>query len=1552
MKSLLSLVTLTLVALTATARAQSYTFTSATSTYSTGGVAADATGNIYFSSYYYHTVAKLAPNGTITTLVGSSYSSGTADGTGASARFSYPRGLALDSTGNLYVADSNNQTIRKISPAGVVTTFAGTAGLQGAADGTGSAARFNIPSGVAVDSTGNVFVADTGNHSIRKINPAGLVTTFVGSSTPGTADGTGAAARFNFPQGIAIDGSGNLFIADTLNHSIRKISTDGVVTTVAGFPGNSGSADGSRTVAQFYSPTALTVDNSGTLFITDTSNYTVRKLTPSGGVTTVGGSLVSGDSSGLGGAARFSAPRGIAVDPSGNLFVGDNYAIKLGVSSGQLSFTIQPQSASVAAGATFAFAATATGTSPISYQWSKNGAIIPAATANSLAFPSVSSSDAGTYLVVATNSVGTSVSNNAALIILPALANNNFADAQVLSGDAGSITGRNSGATAEPGEPTHSTAAATASSVWYRWTAPQSGSVVFNVTGLSSIALAAYTGSSLATLTPVLRVASTRLTFDAVADTTYLIALGGTNQTSRGNFTLSWLTIPNDHVANAQIITGNSGTVTGRNDGATTESGEPTLPYRLGSSVWYRWTPTQSGTAVFNVPFPFDSVAFTGSSLASLTPASSSAFTTFVVSNVSFTRRIFNVEAGTTYSIAIGTSYYSGGSFTANWQIVTQPVLVAVTPSNRTVAPGSSVVFSAPTFISSSPATIQWLRNGTAITGATNSTFALANIQAANAGTYSLRIANASSVAVEVTVGVLAVLVPPANDALADAILVSGLSGTINGTNVNATAEPAEPIHWNLSGTASSVWYRWTAPATGLASIDTVGSSFDTVLAVYTGSTFVNLARLTQDDDRGGNRTSLVSFSATAGTIYYLAIGGASSSARGTFRLNWQLSAILAITTQPVAQTVAVGGSATLSVAASATNATYQWFRNGAAIPGATSAILTIGNVSVGSDASYAVTVTAAGVSVTSLPTTLAVSAPLLTTFSLRHTRADSANASLLNLLWSIAAGNGQMVAVGDRGLILTSPDNGRTWTNRDAGTTGWLVAVTYGNGQFVVVGEGGVILTSPDGTSWTRVNGTATTERLNNILFADGKYVAVGEKGTAVTSVDGRTWTLRSTPVTSWLHGLSYNAAIGHFAASGDAGVFLYSADAITWNRLPIPGSTGALQHNVAVDSYSHFVAVGENGKAISVRQNQLVLKDGDTLTTWSAEVNSTNTTSRLVGLVQGAGALFATSEDGQVITAANDRGPWFSLKSNATGYLLAGLYHNNTLYIVGQQEGIIQSEPIYSTRLVNISTRGQVGAGGDVMISGFIVRGTTPKRVLVRAAGPALAGFGLTGVLAAPVLTVFDVAGKILSTNTGWNTPANGTAIAAAASTAGAFPFAPTSADSALLLTLDPGTYTAQIAGANDTTGLAIIEAYDLDPLSVETARAINVSTRGVVGSGADKMIAGFVINGSAARRVLIRAVGPTLGVFGVPGTIAEPQLELYTGRGLLQASAGAWGLQTNADEIRSAAAVVNAFKLADGSKDSAMVVTLLPGAWTVQAGGPAGTTGVALIEVYVLP
>jgi photosystem II stability/assembly factor-like uncharacterized protein len=526
-------------------------------------------------------------------------------------------------------------------------------------------------------------------------------------------------------------------------------------------------------------------------------------------------------------------------------------------------------------------------------------------------------------------------------------------------------------------------------------------------------------------------------------------------------------------------------------------------------------------------------------------------------------------------------------------------------------------------------------------------------------------------------------------------------------------------------------------------------------------------------------------------------------------------------------------------------------------------------------------------------------------------------------MLWSIAANTDTLVACGDGGAILSSTDNGRTWTPRLSGNSAWLVAVTYGGGQFVIVGEAGRILTSHDGVTWTNVTSTGTAKRLNNVIFADGKYVAIGERGACVTSIDGRVWTPSTTPVNTWLHGLTYHAGIKHFAAAGENGVFLYSPDAVTWSRLPVPGYTGHLHHIAAVESYAHFVVVGDLGKAISVRQNQLILKDGSSLTNWTADVNSTNVTKTLIGLVQGAGALFAMSEDGQIVTANSDRGPWVSLPSPTTNYLNAGIYQNNTLFIVGQYQTILQSEPIFTSRLRNISTRGQVGTGGNITISGFIVRGDRPKTVLVRAAGTALAAFGFTGTLAAPVLTVLDSKAASIATNTGWSTAANAATISSTAARVSAFPFAAGSADSALIATLSPGEHTVQVSGANNTTGICLVEVYDTDVIDNGGSHAVNISTRGLSGAGASKMIAGFIIEGAAARRVLIRAVGPGLAQFGVTGTLAEPTLELYNGRGLLHATAGAWGLQANADEVRGAFAAGGAFALAEGSKDAAMVI-----------------------------
>ncbi len=262
---------------------------------------------------------------TFTTLAGQA-SIGSADGTGSAARFYYPAGVATDSSGNVYVADRSNSTIRKITPAGVVTTLAGLAGYQGSADGTGSAARFYYPFGVATDSSGNVYVADGGNDTIRKITPAGVVTTLAGlAGITGSADGTGSAARFYNPAAVATDSSGNVYVADTVNYTIRKITPAGVVTTLAGLAGSYGSADGTGSAARFYYPFGVATDSSGNVYVADTDNHTIREITPAGVVTTLAGLAGSyGSADGAGSAARFHYPYGGATDSSGNVYVADS----------------------------------------------------------------------------------------------------------------------------------------------------------------------------------------------------------------------------------------------------------------------------------------------------------------------------------------------------------------------------------------------------------------------------------------------------------------------------------------------------------------------------------------------------------------------------------------------------------------------------------------------------------------------------------------------------------------------------------------------------------------------------------------------------------------------------------------------------------------------------------------------------------------------------------------------------------------------------------------------------------------------------------------------------------------------------------------------------------------------------------------------------------------------------------------------------------------------------------------------------------------------------
>jgi sugar lactone lactonase YvrE len=288
-------------------------------------VAVDSSGTVYVADSDNATIRKITPSGVVTTLAGNAGESGSTDGTGADARFSVVWCIAVDSSGTVYVADSNNSTIRKITPSGVVTTLAGAAGQMGSTDGTGADARFGDPNGVAVDSSGNVYVADTGNATIRKITPAGVVSTLAGTAAQrGSTDGTGADARFVAPWGIAVDSSGNVYVSDVADTRIRKITPAGVVSTLAGKTEEPGSSDGAGADARFDFPTGVAVDSDGNVYVAESLNSVIRKITSAGVVTTLAGTAgESGSTDGTGAAARFSGPFGIAVDSSGTVYVAD-----------------------------------------------------------------------------------------------------------------------------------------------------------------------------------------------------------------------------------------------------------------------------------------------------------------------------------------------------------------------------------------------------------------------------------------------------------------------------------------------------------------------------------------------------------------------------------------------------------------------------------------------------------------------------------------------------------------------------------------------------------------------------------------------------------------------------------------------------------------------------------------------------------------------------------------------------------------------------------------------------------------------------------------------------------------------------------------------------------------------------------------------------------------------------------------------------------------------------------------------------------------------------
>jgi sugar lactone lactonase YvrE len=279
-----------------------------------GGITTDSQGNVYVSDSFNNVIRKITPDGTVSTFAGNG-NIGYIDGPVASAEFYGPQGLAFDSKGNLCVSDLGNNVIRKISPAGVVSTYAGI-GSAGYVDGAAlTLASFNNPSGLTVDAADNIYVADRGNNVVRKIIAAtNIVITLAGTKTAGYVNGTGLSASFSSPNGVAADASASIYVADLGNAAIRKITSGAITTTVAGSPSQT---------ALFNLPAAVAFDKSGNLFVVDEGGRVLEYTTGNVLYTLAGTSGVSGFINGTGTAAQFSNPQGVAVDANGNIYVAD-----------------------------------------------------------------------------------------------------------------------------------------------------------------------------------------------------------------------------------------------------------------------------------------------------------------------------------------------------------------------------------------------------------------------------------------------------------------------------------------------------------------------------------------------------------------------------------------------------------------------------------------------------------------------------------------------------------------------------------------------------------------------------------------------------------------------------------------------------------------------------------------------------------------------------------------------------------------------------------------------------------------------------------------------------------------------------------------------------------------------------------------------------------------------------------------------------------------------------------------------------------------------------
>ncbi len=759
---------------------------------SPSGIAIDAAKNLYVTDTVGHTIRKISPGRVVSTLAGSAGVSGSADGTGSTARFNSPIGIAVDGSGNVYVAEVTNSTIRKITPAGAVTTFAGAAFQFGATDGAGTSARFFLPYGLAIDSSGNLYVADGGNNTIRKITAGGTVSTLAGApQQSGFIDGAGSAARFNNPWGVTVDTAGNVYVADYGNNAIRKVTPAGVVTTVAGVSGVSGFQDGSTAVARFSQPRSVSVNSNGDLFVSDYGNSVLRRITGSTVTKVAGAEGVVGAIDSVGASVRFYNPTGIVADGN-TVYVADtgNNLIRRAVPASTAalpSIAAQPLAQIINAGQSVSFGVVASG-SGLTYQWLKNSVSISGATTPTYALSAVTANDEAVYSVRISGTDGTVDSAQASLTVVAA--------------GVGPITSRPLSQAITVGQSATFSVVASGSSPTYQWS--KNGSAISGATSANY---------SIASVQPG----------DAGA---YTVAVNAGSASETASATLVVLPVGSNSI--------------------TIVAQPASRNVSVGQSVTFSVTAT--GT---NLTYQWQK---NGSNLAGATSAS------YTIPSAQ------SSDAGN-YTVIVTSGGTTQPSAPAVLTVGSSSITIATQPASQSVTAGQGVMFTVAA--TGSSLSYQWQKDGANISGATSASYNIASAQTSDAASYTVVVTsgstNVTSSAAVLTVTAVVNTAPAAhliNLSILTSLASAGDAFTLGYVVGNSSAGNPKPLVIRAAG-----------PSLGALGVG--GTLADPKLELFAGPT------KTGENDNWGGSTTLSNAFASVGAFPYSSAGSLDAAALG-----------------------------------------------------------------------------------------------------------------------------------------------------------------------------------------------------------------------------------------------------------------------------------------------------------------------------------------------------------------------------------------------------------------------------------------------------------------------------------------------------------------------------------------------------------------------------------------------------------------------------------------------------------------------------------------------